>query len=280
MKSESVASLDLYYEDEEHEAARLIGTACEKSVDLLLQHWGLIVPANCRVYVMTSWQRFLFHSAPWPWKVYLALSFPLIARQAGTIWPYAGGWSLQLGRRRVVGVKPPRLIQAGNRSLGEQLFNPERDFNEKVQTVTCHELTHAFTFHLKLPTWLQEGLATLAMDYYLNRCNVRSETLERLDDFPARGQPGNQRLKVTRPQVMIDLYARGYWLTRYIDETRPDMMKEILSRRHTHKELVKKIATAYRKNVSSFWPDMMTEVKARNKKQRDQTDVEIYGHTK
>lgn len=257
MKNETIAGLCLFYAAEEQAAARVIGMACEKSVQLIHQRWGLATPEDCRVYVMTAWLRFLFHSAPWPWKAYLALTLPLAARRAGAIWPYAGGWSLSYGRRRVVGVKPPRLIQAGNRSLGEQLFVQERNLSEIVQTATCHELVHAFTFHLKLPTWLHEGLATLAMEFYLERRIVREETLENLVPLsPRQAAGGTVKLRVTDPQDLISHYARGYWLTRWIEETSPELLKDLLAERHSPKELEETVATAFGKERDRFWKEV------------------------
>jgi hypothetical protein len=262
MKYENIAGLRLFYEPQEEEAARLIGKACEKSAQLLQKRWGLALPGDCRVYVMTSWTRFLFHSAPLPWKIYLALTFPLIARRAASIWPYAGGWALSHGRRQVVGVKPPRLIKTGDRSLGEKIFIQDRNVNEIVQTVTCHELTHAFTFHLKLPTWLHEGLATLAMEHYLGRPIVRQETLEYLAHLtPANSRSRREKLRVEDQQLLISQYARGYWLTRYIDETQPELLKELLSRRMDHKVLDGKLTTAFAKEREVFWQDIDNELR-------------------
>jgi hypothetical protein len=261
MKKESIAGLYLYYAAEQEEAARLVGAACDRSVQLVRQRWDLAPPADCRVYVMTDWRRFLFHSAPWPWKVYLALTLPLLARRARRIWPYAGGWALQYGSRRVVGVKPPHVIEMSDRSLGEQIFLQDRDLNEIVGTVTCHELVHAFTFHLKLPTWLHEGLATLAMEHYLDRQIVRQETLENLVSLSAGEKEGAAgRLRVDDPQMLISQYARGYWLTRYIDETKPELLKELLAERISPKELEEKVASAFGKDRESFWKDIDREL--------------------
>jgi hypothetical protein len=254
MESESVAGLRLFYDAEERESARIVGMACKRSVALLQQRWGLATPGDCRVYVMTSWLGFLIHSAPWPWKVYLALTLPLVARRASRIWPYAGGWSLQFGRRRAVGVKPMRLIQVANRRLGEQIFTRDRDLSETVQTVTCHELVHAFTFHLKLPTWLQEGLATLAMEHYLDRRIVREETLENLS-HPSLTPTSSatEKLRVDDPQALISQYVRGYWLTRYIEETRPELLKDLLSKRHRQKVFEEMVASVFGKDQKNFW---------------------------
>lgn len=61
MKQLRIVGLDLYYEPQEQDSARLIGAACEKSVQLIQQRYGLPAPRDCRVYVLTSWRRFLFH---------------------------------------------------------------------------------------------------------------------------------------------------------------------------------------------------------------------------
>lgn len=261
MQFEKIADLSLFYEPEEIETARLVAAACERSVPLFQRRWGLSTPEDCQVYVMTSWLRFLFNSAPWPWKVYLALTLPLVVRKASSIWPYAGGWSLQYGLRRVVGIKPSRLIQIGNRSLGEQIFIQDRDADEMVQTVTCHELIHAFTSHLKLPVWLHEGLAMLAMEYYLDRRMVRFETLEILDEqVLANLNKGNGRLQVNQPQALVAQTVCGYWLTRYIDEARPELLKELLTERRSHPNLEVKIVSAFGKNKEQFWKEIYNEL--------------------
>ena len=257
MEHEIIAGMDLFYAPEEIEAARIIAAACVRSVPLIQQCWGLTTPEDCRVYVMTSWKQFLFDSAPWLWKAYLTLTFPLVAKKASSIWSYAGGWSLAYGRRIVVGIKPPRLIQEGDRSLGEQIFLPDRDLRETFQTVTCHELVHAFTIHLRLPTWLHEGVATLAMEHYLNRRIVRDDSLERLTGWGyLNHRRGTEPLRVDRQQALIAQYARGYWLTRYLDETQPQLLRDLLSRRMRHKALEAKVASAFGKEPGSFWQEI------------------------
>ncbi len=264
MEHETTAGIELFYAPEEIEAARTIAAACMRSVPLIRHCWGLTPPEVCQVYVMTSWKQFLFDSAPWLWKAYLTLTFPLVAKKASSIWPYAGGWSLAYGRRKVVGVKPPRLIQQGNRSLGEHIFLQDRDLQETVQTVTCHELVHVFTIHLKLPTWLYEGLATLAMEHYLNRRIVRDDSLERLTDQGfINHKRGTEPLRVDRQQALIVQYVRGYWLTRYLEENQPQLLRDLLSRRIRRKVLEAKIALAFRKEPESFWQGIDGDLCAR-----------------
>jgi len=264
MEHEIIAGMDLFFASEENEAARIIAAACKRSVPFIRQHWGLKTPKDCRVYVMTSWKQFLFDSAPWLWKAYMTLTFPLVAKKASSIWSYTGGWSLAYGRRKVVGIKPPRLIQKGDRSLGEHIFLPDRDLQEIVQTITCHELVHGFTSHLKLPTWLHEGLATLAMEHYLNRRIVRDDSLERLvgRGFHDHRKETNPQ-RVDRQQALIAQYAWGYWLTRYLDETQPQLLRDLLARRMRHKNLEAEIASALGKEPESFWQEIDGDLYAR-----------------
>ena len=41
------------------------------------------------------------------------------------IWRFAGGWTQRYARWSAIGVKPPRLIKQGDRTLGERLFVEE-----------------------------------------------------------------------------------------------------------------------------------------------------------
>lgn len=259
MKEQAIAGLRLFYAPEEQAAAVIIAEACERSVALIRGRWGLPVPKDCRVFVMTSWFDFLMQSSPWYWKPLLIQTMPWTARRARAIWPYSGGWTVSFGKRRAVGIKPPRLIQSGNRSIGDSVFTRDRDLTEIVQTITCHELVHAFTGHLRLPAWLHEGLATLAMEDYLGRRIVRNDTLASLTGAPYTGRP-NDRMAAGQPQQLVVQFARGYWLTRYIDETRPDLLRTLLAERCRRDDLDEMLAAAYGKNRQAFWQQIDGEV--------------------
>ena len=108
METRPIRNLSLYFDAEEEPAADLIGEVCERGLDLVRDLWGLEAPAECRVYVMTSWSRVLFHAAPWPWRIYLAVTLPLRYARVQKVWSMAGGWALRYGPRQVIGIKPPR----------------------------------------------------------------------------------------------------------------------------------------------------------------------------
>jgi hypothetical protein len=252
-----VEGLTLFFDAGERDAVELLRRACEKSTRLIHDCWGLATPSDCRVSLMTSWPHFVFHSAPWSWRILLGATMPLWYWRARNLWKYAGGWAQRYGKRRAVGVKPPRLIQAADRSIGERIFVKNEDMGEKVQHVTCHELVHAFTAHLKLPMWLNEGLAMLTVDRYAGKPTVRPETLETLARAPQGTGPGRYRkLRVRDRDGMVYHVVRGYWLTRYIEDTRPGWLKGILERRYRHKTLESKVASAYGMEDTQFWHDV------------------------
>jgi hypothetical protein len=154
----------------------------------------------------------------------------------------AGGWNQTYGRRTATGIKPPRLIrEAATTSPGEKIFVTVEDLEEKIRHITCHELTHAFTSHLKLPVWLNEGLAMVTVDMLAGRPTVKKDTLCLLegleDDWPlgARG---------TDSEGLVQLYARSYWLVRYLTETQFDTLKALLEKRQNHRALEQRLAAA------------------------------------
>lgn len=254
MKSRTISGITLLFDPSELDAADLIGSACTKSIQLIHEYWELETPEDCRVYVMTSWLHFVFHSAPWPWQILLAISIPLWYFRVSKLWNYAGGWAQRYGQRRAVGVKPPRLLQLADRSIGHRVFIKEDNISEKVQHVTCHELVHAFTAHLKLPMWLNEGLAMVTVDNLLGKPTVRADTLELLTQPASLASPGGyQSLTLKDKEAVVYHVVRGYWITRYLEETQPELLKSILKRRYTHRALESKIAAAVGMSRDEFW---------------------------
>jgi hypothetical protein len=257
MQEIGVQGITLFYKDEDKKVLKLVRQACEKSIRLMQNHYGIDAPEDCRVYIMNSWFSLLFHSATWLWKILLSLSIPLWYGRVKKTWPLAGGWAFKLGNRRIVGVKPPGLLESSNRDLGDRLFVRWNDLEKDIQSVTCHELTHAFTAHLRLPTWLNEGLAMNMVDKYFREQTVRSDTLERLDSFSVSTTfKSNRNPKVEDQEALLNIYARSYWLTRYIEETKPELLRTILTKRHSGSELEVRVAESYKMGAEEFWRDI------------------------
>ncbi len=228
----SCGGLPLAFAAGDREAAARIGRACERSVGLIARLWGLAPPPGTRVEVSTSWRGAVFHCAAWPWRPLLALSLPLWGPRARRMWSMAGGWTLRLGARTLVAVKPPRLVQSGDSRLGARIFVSGLDPEFKSELVACHELTHACTAPFHLPAWLNEGLAMVAADAYAGAKTVRSDTAAALAAAPAA--PGSRRTPRLRPDdadAFVALYVRGYWRVRLLEETRPGLLRDLLAER-------------------------------------------------
>ena len=253
MESKQIAGLVLYFEAEESTAADLIGSACERSLDLIRDLWGLEPPQECRVYVMTSWSRFLFHAAPWPWRVYLALTLPLRFARIQKVWAMAGGWALRYGRRHAIGIKPPRLLREIEATLRERVF-VRREVEEAVEHNTCHELAHVCSDHLRLPTWLHEGLAMVTVDHLAGRPTVKSETLQTLAGESA-GTQAQARFghPSSAPDNLVRLAVRGYWITRYLAETQPALLREQIAQQQPREVLEAALAARLELEPEEFW---------------------------
>jgi hypothetical protein len=220
------------YSPLEKKTGQAVEEAVTKTQSLLQQKWDLVPPQDCAVFVMNSWLQFAFQSAPWRRKVLLLVFFPLWAPNARRLWGMAGGWMMRHGERKAVGVKPPRLIRRGSSEIGERIFLPEADEMETLERIVCHELTHAFTADLSLPVWLYEGLAMVATDDYFGQPTVRPETLQEIvGTLAVMQQMSAHVLNLDDQEATARLYLRAYWITRYLDEAHPNVLRSLLSQR-------------------------------------------------
>ena len=257
METLPVGGLTLYFEPEDREAAELIGRACEKSVGVIHEQWGLETPEDCRVYVMRSLLHFVFHSAPVSWRVLLGITFPLWYPRQRRIWPYAGGYEQRYGRRLAVGVKPPQLMQEADGSVGARVFVQTTSIDEKVERTTCHELAHAFVGHLDLPAWLKEGHAMVTVDRYMGKPTVQHETLEALEMLEALvGNPGYRKVSMQDQDAAVYLYTRGYWITRYLEDRQPELLRSLLQRRRGQSALETEVAAALGMEREAVWTEI------------------------
>ncbi len=257
MERVAVGGLTLYFDDEDRGAAELISSACERSVGVIREHWGLETPQDCRVYVMRSLLHFVFASAPWSWRVLLVATFPLWYFRQRRIWPYAGGYQQRYGRRLAVGIKPPRLMQEADASVGARIFVQTGEIEEKVERTACHELAHAFVGHLALPAWLKEGHAMVTADRFMGRPTVQQETLEALARYSTKAAAaGYRKVSMQDPDAAVYLYTRGYWITRYLDETQPELLRRLLQRRQSHGALEAEVAAALGMEREAFWREI------------------------
>src|SRR5512136_2850423 len=138
MQSRPVGGITVVFDSSEQDTAALICDTTGEALRLIKESWGLGKPEDCRIYVMTSWWGFIFQSAPWPWRTALALAWPLWCFRAQRAWPYSAAWTQRYGRRVAIGIKPPRLLEAGDKSIGVHMFVEEKETKTQVRHLTCH----------------------------------------------------------------------------------------------------------------------------------------------
>jgi hypothetical protein len=210
---------------------------------------------------MTSWWGFFFQSAPWLWKILLTISFPLWGFRAHRTWPYSAAWTQRYGQRVAIGVKPPRLLEVSDKSIGLLMFVEEKDNKTKVRHLTCHELTHACSAHLILPPWLNEGLAAVTVDRYLEKRTIRQDTLELLRRFTPKGRPPTYaQLSRLDAEAIAYYTVLGYWFVQYLEEVRPRFLKRLFSLSPISRTIESEIAAELGVELEGFWskiPDMI-----------------------
>ncbi len=257
MKTRAIGNVTVVFDPSEQDTADLIGGACDRAIQLAQEMWGLGPPEDCRIYVMTSWWGFVFRSAPWPWRILLGATIPLWCFRARRTWPYSAAWTQRYGRRVAIGVKPPRLLAQSDKSIGVRMFVEEKDMRVNVQHVTCHELVHACSAHLRLPSWLNEGIATVTADRFLGRPTIRRETLAFVRDFvPKAAPPTYRQLSRMGGEAIAYHGTRGYWLVRYLEEERPGFLKRIFALRQDAKTIERQMVAELGLEPQSFWRDI------------------------
>lgn len=237
-KTIETAGVPIYFEESDRDTARVVADTVSQTMRIVMDRWALPIPASCRVYVLTTWEAFLSDSVPFWLRLPVWLCRPLWHSRVNRAHELAGGWMLPWPGRPCVGVKTPEQLSKTKLTLGDRLFKPVANSVEKVRHITCHEFTHACSAHLRLPPWLNEGLAMRAVDHLVGHGTVMEETREVAEIDPiAVDSRAYRRISVNDHDTLIRLYAAGYWATRRIDEESPDRLAQLLSKRRPRSEL-------------------------------------------
>jgi hypothetical protein len=252
-----VGTLRIDYAPEDRSTAGVMAEACDEALRLAKASWGLDPPAACRLYVMTSWRDFVFRSAPWPWKVVLALYYPLWSGRVRRMWPISAGWTQHYGRRTAIGIKPPRLLDVSDKSVGVHMFVEEKDPIAKIRHLACHELTHAASAHLRLPAWLNEGLAAVTVDRYLGKVTIRPESLNLLERVQPKAPPPSYRNLLRFRGEMLAYHAvRGYWIVRLLEESHPGFVRNLLASRQSAARIERQVAIRLDLEPAMLWAEI------------------------
>ncbi len=142
------------------------------------------------------------------------------------LWNRSAGWFQRYGKLCLIAIKPLGDFQ--NMNLKDSSLYTPMNAKEKFCNTLVHELTHAFTSHLKLPLWLNEGVALLAAEKALGYGAVKVETLDYLTT-PQKDSSYYQLPRLEGEKFFYQ-YAKGYWLTRYLQEQHEEVLKQLLSK--------------------------------------------------
>jgi hypothetical protein len=210
------------------ETESLLDEACCRAVDFLQNTWSLKIP-TCHVYVTARWQTIMLEQPPTLYRKLYKVGLSILRRRRdalGRLWDRSAGWFQRYGNLCFIAIKPLSDFQKMNLK-NSPLYAP-MNAKEKFCNTLVHELTHAFTAHLKLPLCLNEGIALLAAERALGYGAVRIETLEYLTK-PRRDSSYYQLPKL-EGETFLYHYAKGYWLIRYLQEQHEEVLKQLLSK--------------------------------------------------
>jgi hypothetical protein len=219
------------------ETESLLGEACCRAVDFLQNSWQFAIP-NCQVYVTPRWQTIYLEQPPLVWKMMYRLGLSILKNRRErleTLWQRSAGWFQRYGKLNFIAIKPLAYFQMV-RLEQSPLYKP-MNAPQKFSNTLVHELTHAFTAHLKLPLWLNEGVALLAAEQALGYGGLREGTLELLHN--PRKSISYFKLPSLAGEDFFYHYAKGYWLTRYLEEK--GGLETLLKKRHTYLTINKHI---------------------------------------
>jgi hypothetical protein len=137
------------------------------------------------------------------------------------------------------------------------MFVEEKDMKVNVQHVTCHELVHACSAHLKLPMWLNEGIATVTVDRFLERATIREETLAFMRGFlPKAAPPTYRELSRMGGEAIAYHGMRGYWLVRYLEEQHPGFLRRMFSLHRDSRAIEQEMIVELGMESGSFWREI------------------------
>jgi hypothetical protein len=204
----------------------VISRAVGDSVPVIEQMWHFRRPRRAKVVVWTEWMDGYRKGIPAWQRPLLPLMRKRIAKYGERLWKIIGGITLRSQPPAVL-IKPPRLLSEADVRLGEKLFVRLDDISDRVRSITCHELVHAYANSRGLPPWLNEGIAMLTVDRFFGFDTVKPQTLELLGTVEPPLRSYLRMARLTDSQL-VQFYARSYWITRFLLEQHPDTLRRLL----------------------------------------------------
>lgn len=97
----------------------------------------------------------------------------------------------------------------------------------------------------------------VSVDKYAGKPTVKPETLDLLANVSQDTDPGGYRqARISDPDSLIYHTVRGYWLTRFIEETHPELLLELLNQPYKPDILEDRVAGKYGMEGDIFWHEI------------------------
>jgi hypothetical protein len=257
METQSIHGLSVLFARRDRAAADLIARACADALRFVRDCWGLPRPRRIRVQVLTSWRDLAMGCTPRTSKAILACFSPLWYGSLQRLWRFSAGLTHGRAGDPAIGIKPPRLLAQTDRTVGSRIFVRHGGMRDRIRHAACHEVTHALAMRLRLPLWLNEGLAMLTTDGFCRRPTVRQDTLGLLKRRPRGTRPPSYLLLTGMDtDALVYSYVRGYWFTRFLEATRPAFLRGLLARRRRARTLHRQVAAELGMHPRELWRDI------------------------
>ena len=104
----------------------------------------------------------------------------------------------------------------------------------------------------------------VTVDRMAGRGTVQTSTIDSIVQADRKLNPRRyQDLPHVDCEAFLYPFIRGYWITRYLEETRPGLLAGLFAEKLPHGELESRIAAGMGKSREEFWSDIDGLVAAR-----------------
>lgn len=233
-------NLELYYSKNHLAEVNLIKKYHDEVEEKISSLWKLEKPKNVKIYFINSsieYIRYSFGYYSFLGKLFLII-LPCIFLNFIRIWKEAAGVFVNINSNYFIFLKKYDENRSSN--IGKYIFHRKYiNIEEYLKSIYSHELTHVFSEKLKLPQWLNEGLALYSSEIVLDNKIINGKSLELMDEEKTKVNISNLNLKseITRAYK----YIKGYWTIKYLNEIYPGFLEKTF-KEYKGKEVVNQIA--------------------------------------
>jgi hypothetical protein len=268
METKCLGDATIYFRHTERQTAALIEEVYARSVPLLHSMFGLRPAKELRFVVLATHWGFVRHCIPRRQKALVLVYLPFTLGQIKRIFAAGCSWTAEHKDHVLVGVKAiqslgslPELLQTS----WADPTSPALSGEEWLRAWVRGQIIGACCQPYRLPDWLHAGIAGLIRDHVseppskpagLARLLERFGTLD-MEVAPlcnpeqANSLPQEARDKLAAPDFL------AYWVTRFIEESRPGLIRSLFQSGCRGKAFEREIAAALGIDPTRFAADVV-----------------------